>query len=109
MCKRGLCIQLAAIPASWHSLGASVYLERPPHPENTVVRLLRWQALEGEEDDFGLFRNQIIGSVMAVASAPSLSAFLLALHITTEALPCAFQMLTSIPDSCSRRSRSTTC
>lgn len=38
-----------------------MYLERPPHPEDTVVGLLWRQSLERELHGFALFGDEIIG------------------------------------------------
>lgn len=43
-------------------------LERAAQTENAVVRLLWREALDGCEDDFGLLWDQVIGSVLALAS-----------------------------------------
>ena len=44
------------------STNSSSYLECSSHAENTVVRLLGWQALERREDGLGLLGNQVVGS-----------------------------------------------
>lgn len=38
-------------------------LEGAAHAEYTVVGLLGWETLEGEEDNVGLFGDEIVGSV----------------------------------------------
>ena len=43
----------------------AAYLESSPQAEYTVVRLLGWQTLQGQQDCVRLLGNQVIGSIVA--------------------------------------------